>query len=418
MRLKVGNFFRFKKSDDTNVSDFHTLNLLSQTSQRGASILEVLLSIAIVTLLAPFLYSQISDSMREIKNIAFAKEIMRLREPALNFVRLHQDAWPDVVQIRLSPEELAQISKDAESGFIDKYTVRGAVITDIYLSFRPTLWELQVAKIAKNIGEDAAVVDANGVAGAATWAATAPDFETGDLVYRIAYDFNGEDNSKYLHRGTSGEDDFNVMKRTLDMGKFDIYNIGTVSAETAKFTDSDTAFAEVKNANTGATYFSSGANMDGSGVQIGTLRVNGDMTGFRNIAARQLNGGTYSTNGGIITDRATIGKSVNVGKNMTLKSDSQHTISGFVGMVTHSLAVAYLYADDMFFGNNFGLTVSGELLMSTTSPIKLGNWYFPSTTPPKFSRITMTRAAIPSTPAESEFDKIMKNGWIDVPSKR
>lgn len=389
-----------------------------QNNQRGASIMEILLVIAIVALMAPFVYNQISETSREIRDIGTAKSIIALREPALNFVRLNQDKWPDIAQIKLDAEELETITESATAGFIDKYSVQGAIITDIYLAFSLDNNALHSAQIAKHIGLDAATVTPDGIAYGASWAVAAPDFEPGDLVYRIHYNFSGDDNSKYLHRGTSGEDDLNVMMRNLNMGNFNIYSIGTTIAKTGKMIESSAAFTEVKDLATSSAYFTSGANMDGNGVQVGSMRVSGDITGFRTINAKKLNKDGFSTTGSIISDRATIKNSVNVGRNLNIKSDTTRTVSGFSGIVAHSLAAPYVSADEMYFGNNFGLTVSGELLMSTTPPLRIGSWTFPGTTPPRFVQFELTRAKVPATPDSKEFDIIMKNGWKDVPAKQ
>lgn len=379
--------------------------------QRGSSILEILLVISIVAVLSPFIYSQISETSRDIRDISVAKQIINMREPALNFVRLNQDKWPDIAQIKLAPEELKQITDTAHAGFIYKHSIRGTIVTDIYLAFSLDDDALHSAKIAKQIGTDAASVDKDGVAYGSNWAVSAPDFKTGDLVYRINYNFGGDDISKYLHRGTSGEDDFNVMQRILNMGNFSIYNIGTVAAESAKIEISSSSFIDAKNAASGSVYYTGGANMDCTDVKIGSMRISGDITGFRNISAKRMNAEGFSANGSIITDKATINKSINVGKNLTIKSDSSKTISGFSALIAHSMFTSFLYSDEIHFYNNFGLTVSGELLSSTISPLKIGGWVFPSLTPPKFSKLNLSRATIPKMPSDSDFDKLLKTGW-------
>ena len=66
------------------------------------------------------------------------------------------------------------------------------------------------------------------------------------------------------------------------------------------------------------------------------------------------------------------------------------------------------------FYDNFGLTVSGELMLSTNSPIKLGTWTFPSTVPPSFTDFRISRAKVPSMPGEHEFEALMSSGWKNV----
>ncbi|MBQ2017269.1 MAG: hypothetical protein II208_01935 [Alphaproteobacteria bacterium] len=380
-------------------------------NSRGASITEVLLAVAIVALAMPFVYSKILQTNHSVRDIAVARRIMSVRDGALNFVRMNQDRWPDVAQIRLEATELASISPDAESGFIDKYSVRGATITDVYLAFAASDQDLRTSQIARHIGGDAAVVGADGIAYGNTWAVSAPDFAPGDLIYRISRDVSGEDTSKYLHRATSGEDDLNVMARDLDMSYHHVYNVATMSAESARIKNASATFVETPEMLADTVYFSSGANMNGQNVSISDIRVTGDLSGFRNIYATNLNGRGYSTSGRIVTDRAMITNSVNVSNDFVLKSDSSRTISGFAGISASTVLTPYIATQEIMFYDNFGLTISGELLMSTTSPLKVGNWVFPSTTPPQFKEFNLSRAKIPSAPSRGEFDALYRDDW-------
>ncbi len=378
---------------------------------RGASIIEVVLAMAIVALATPFVYNQINQSNKTIKNIAVAKKIMKSRDSVLNFVRINQDKWPDVAQIKLSPEELNNISTDAVAGFIDKYTVSGATKTDVYLSFDMPESDLQSAKIAQHIGADAAVVGGDGIAYSDTWAVSAPDFVVGDLVYKISRDVVGADTSKYLHRATSGEDELNVMQRDLNMGRYNIYNIATLGAKSANIRNANTTFVDAPIIAANEVYFSGGANVEGQNIQLGNVRVSGDVSGFRNIYAKNLNGNRYTTDGRIITDRATIYESVNVSKDLILKSDSTRTISGFTGISVNTVLTSFVSTEEIIFYDNFGLTISGELLMSTVSPLKIGNWVFPSTRPPEFSDFNISRAKKPAMPNANSFSEILRDGW-------
>lgn len=381
----------------------------------GASVLEVLLAMAIVAIATPFVYSQIAKTNRSIHDIAIAHRVTSVRDNVLNFVRMNQDTWPDNAQIKLDEAELDAISSDAVAGFVDKYMVNGASVTDVYLAFVVADTALRTNNIARQIGSDAAVVSSDSVAYGNTWAVAAPDFHVGDLIYRVTRDVVGQDTSRYLHRGTSGEDNLNMMLRDLDMAHHHMYNVATLDAKSATIKNANAAFVTADNIDANNVYFSSGANISGQNVFFGSLRVSGDMSGFRNIYADNLNGRGYTTSGRIITDRATILDSINVSGNLVLKSDSTRTISGFTGITTNSVLAPYISAEEMFFYENFGLTVSGELLMSTTSPIKIGNWVFPSTKPPVFSSFTLSRADVPSAPTRGEFSDLIRNGWQEVP---
>ncbi|MBP3397417.1 MAG: hypothetical protein J6K82_00625 [Alphaproteobacteria bacterium] len=388
-----------------------TGNKIFSNDSHGASIMEVLLAMAIVAIATPFVYRQIAQTNHTVHDIAVARQIISVRDSVLNYVRMNQDKWPDTAQIKLDDQELGAISDMAVAGFIDKYAVNGATITDVYLAFDLPDDDLRTNKIARHIGGDAAVVGADSVAYGNTWAVAAPDFIPGDLIYRVTRDVSGEDTSKYLHRATSGEDDFNVMMRDLDMAHHHIYNVATMGAESARVKNGRTVFIESDDIVANTVYFSSGANLDGEEVHIGDLRVSGDMSGFRNVYADNINGRGYTTSGRIVADRATVLDTVNVANDLVLKSDSSRTISGFTGISANSVVAPFISAQEIIFYDNFGLTVSGELLMSTNSPIKIGNWFFPSTKPPQFSKFTLSRATLPPAPSSRDFREIMRSGW-------
>lgn len=385
-------------------------------STRGASMLEVLLAMAIVAMATPFLYSQIADTNDTLRDMVAANKIMDLRDPVLNFVRLNQNDWPAVAQIKLSDAELDEISDMPTSGFIDKYQVNGATVTDVYLAFDMDGTDLRTTQIARHIGTDAAVVGNDGIAYGRTWAVAAPEFYPGNLIYRISRDLDGEDKSRYLHRTETGEENLNMMLRDLNMNNNRIYDIGGIVAKSARVRGASAQFVEAAGLTANTLYFSSGANLDGDTASFASMRVTGDISGFRNIYADTLNGNTYTTSGRIITDRATVLDSVNIGNRLTLKSDASRTISGFTGIVAHTVKTSYVSTEEIIFYDNFGLTVSGELLMSTTAPIRIGGWTFPSLTPPRFSVLNLSRATIPSAPTKDEFSAIMSADWQTIMS--
>ena len=235
---------------------------------RGASVMEVLLALGIVALATPFVYSQISRSTQTVRDMAHAKQIMDVRDNVLNFVRMNQDKWPDIAQIRLDEDELRAISDMPVAGLIDKYSVRGATITDVYLAYEIGDDLMATARIASHIGSDAAVVSDDGVAYGASWAAAAPDFAPGDLVYRITRDVSGSDTSRYLHRATSGEDKLNVMFRDLNMGGYNVYNTASILADSVRSNNATAFFVNADDITAENVYFSSGANMDGGDVLL------------------------------------------------------------------------------------------------------------------------------------------------------
>lgn len=381
-------------------------------SQRGASMTEVILAVAVIVAVSPFIYNQILNMTRDSEDIAKANQIVKYRDGIINFLRINQNKWEDVGEIKMTDEEIEEIAPLAHTVFIDKYKVNGATITEAYLAFTIPQSKYRVANIVKQIGEDAAVVREDGIAYSQSWAVSAPeDFYVGDLIYRVSRDFEGADKSKFLHRGTMGEDNLNQMQRNLHMNNFNIFNVSDIDAVSAKIVDVDAVFLDAFVVDANNIYFSSGANMNSANMAVGSMRVTGDTSGFKTIMADKLNGDKYTTNGRIIADRATIGNSINVSGNLILKSASATTSSGFGGISMNKLLTPYISATDMSFFENYGITVSGELLLAAQAPLKIGTWVFPSVTPPSFSKFILTRATLPATPDADEFKKLTDKDW-------
>lgn len=381
-------------------------------TQRGASVLEVVLAITVVLAVSPFVYTQTIKMANDVRDIANANKIVSLRDGVINFIRVNQSQWPDTAEIKMSEEDLKNISPSAHSGFIDKYSVNGATITDVYLAFDIDNSDFRSANVAKYIGDDAAIVREDGIAYSQSWAVSAPDdFMVGDLIYKISRDFGASDKSKFLHRGTMGEDKLNQMQRDLHMNSFNMYNVSNIDAVSVKVFDVDAVFIESDMVDSESVYFTSGANLDSQNITFGSMRVTGDASGLNTIVANKLNGDKYTTTGRIIADRAVVGNSVNVANNLILKSTSANSISGFNGISTNKLLTPYLSATDLVFYENFGITVSGELLMTSTAPLKIGNWIFPTNVPPSFSKFILTRASIPPVPDKDEFKKLTSKNW-------
>ena len=387
-------------------------NRLALMSQRGASMTEVILAVAVIVAVSPFMYNQILNMTRDSEDIAKANQIVKYRDGIINFLRINQNKWEDADEIKMTDEEIEEIAPLAHTVFIDKYKVNGATITEAYLAFTIPQSRYRVANIAKQIGEDAAVVREDGIAYSQSWAVSAPEnFYVGDLIYRVSRDFEGADKSKFLHRGTMGEDNLNQMQRNLHMNNFNIFNVSDIDAVSAKIVDVDAVFLDASVVDANNIYFSSGANMNSANMAVGSMRVTGDTNGFKTIMADKLNGDKYTTNGRIIADRATIGNSINVSGNLILKSASATTSSGFGGISMNKLLTPYISAIDMSFFENYGITVSGELLLAAQAPLKIGTWVFPSVTPPSFSKFILTRATLPATPDADEFKKLTDKDW-------
>ena len=451
-------------------------------TERGDSMLEMLLVIALVMAMAPYMYYRISETGRDVSNLAVAKRIPAYGAPIMNYVRLNQDLWTPAARIKMTAEELNQILADANDtdhgpatndqrpttndqrpillrqgysgqglrrtsdqrppttdqrpttndplfslsgAFINKYKTANGSAFDIYLQFKVRgSDEMRNVKIAKMIGSDAGIARdgaADGVYG--NWSASSEIFEAGNIVYRISENLAFQDSERFLHRTVLGEEKLNSMLRPMSLGGHTVYNIGAAIADSIRVADASALFADASVARATELQFPSGANLDPSGAMFGSVRVLGDITGFRNIAAGGLSGrgaGTWARQGSVIADKAAVSDSVHVGGNLYVKSDVTRTISGFSGLVAHSVYVPFLSTQELAFLGGFGLTVSSELMMSgTDSPLKLGSWIFPSLNMPKLNGLVLHRfgggdIAAAAAISQNEFKPITDSGWKEI----
>lgn len=397
----------------------------------GASMIEVILAISIIAVAAPFMYKQIERTYSDIENISVAQKIVDMQDAVLNFVRLHQEDWPDEAEIKLSDSDIREISPAIVSGFIDKRQLSGTTITDVYLAFDISDSAVRTNQVARQIGGTAAVVGDDGIAYGHGWAVSAPDFKPGNLIYRVSHNFATMDRTNFLHRAASdaivetnknaknkkqdesenAKNNLNAMLRDLNMGGKDLLNVGTLDSDSVSAKNINATFIKSDEVDVDSVYFSSGANLQGNDATIDTIRALGDISGFRNITANNLNGNSFSNAGAIITDNAKITNSVRIGNLFKLKTTSNRTINAFTVLSTNTLYTPYVSARDMVFYGDFGLTISGELLMSRIPPLKIGNWTFPSNQMPQFSVLKLGRAQISATPNKSEFSAIMSSDW-------
>jgi hypothetical protein len=395
--------------------------------ERGAGLTEVLLAMGLVAATAPFVYFRVAETSRGIGDIALARQITATKSDIMNFIRLNQDAWDKTAEITLAGEDLGPIlPKDVKNPpyvvFIEKYPLKHGSGFEAYAAFRPGGYDAaRMARLAKALGADAGIVHegktAYGIFG--DWGAASEQFAEGDLVYRIKTDFSEASAEKYLHRSAS--EGLNEMQRDFILSGRSIYDVAEISAKSLKSRELSALFANADRLAAGTVSFPNGATMDAAGAAFGNVRVNGDLTGFRNIYAKRLGASgtvSWSAQTDVVADRATITGAVHVGENLLLKSSAAKTISGFAGASVHSAFVPYLSATDLYFAPKFGITVSSELLYSYAQvPLKLGSWSFPSgTAAPKFTALELARADVDVPIDTGEFVKITGAGWKELPA--
>ncbi len=400
--------------------------------QRGAGLLETLLAITVVGAVLPFAYNSATEMSHSIADSAEANRVLAWHDPVMAYVRKNQADWPSTAQIEFDEEEVVVMGTGDNrllhpyAGFIEKRQNSGGAVINAYLAFRPVgITEMRVTNIAKNLGSDAAVAsDGGNAASSAGWSISSELFADGDLIFRISDILGDDDANKYLHRTYLDDVELNTMRRDLDMAKNSIFDIGKITAQILNATNSSLWFIETPQIKTSEIYFPEGVSIDGSKTVFGSVNVNGDVNGLRKITTAKLkgagvlSGAQWSSRGDVVVDSVNVNGPVNVQRDMVIRTESSRSISGFAGVRTNSVATPYIFADQMFFASGYGITISSELLYSTSGvPIKLGSWSFPSTSSPKFSTLTLYKSdgkelgevlAVPNT---KDIAPIMKSGW-------
>jgi hypothetical protein len=368
------------------------------STNKGASLLEMMFAVAISTAALPFAYRTISDLSREMHLAAAARRIALQADPIKNYIRLNQSEFMDseLSEIKTEDFERMFIMKSGES--VHAFAVSDEFTGDILSSYR----------VAKMIGPDAAVIEADGTAYSSSggWAVKL-DANEGDIVYRVVYSKTSDDTAKYLHRSVLSEDGLATMNRDLSMGGFSIVNTGEAEASKLTTTDLDTYLAKTPLIAATALYFANGLNLNPEKSHFPNMRVVGDAVGFRNFWADDFSGSGRTT-----ADRASVSKSLVVMNKFEAKSPYSRTISGFAGASANVVRAAYLDVERLTFLPGFGLTISSELMYSATPSVKLGSWFFPSVTGPKFSSLALGNlggAMVAMSPVD--FSGILKEGW-------
>lgn len=283
-------------------------NKFYKNTQRGASLLEVILAIALSIMLIPFMYVQLADMNNAVKDIAVANRIAKSRDGIINYIRMNQAYFPDDEHgSPLYASDLENVAPGLSSfvaptkiengepvGWVFKINTQGSEITEVFLAFSIGS-DYQTADIAKYIGNDAAIVtvdqDQNLVAYSQNWAIGVGEdfyFYPGDLIFRISHNFGGDDKNKFLHRGTLGGDGLNVMHRNLHMNNFNIYNVAQITGNQIFANSVHTNFihADLISANT--IQFKQGAEIQSGNAQFRSLYVDDDIVNFTTINTKRL----------------------------------------------------------------------------------------------------------------------------------
>lgn len=351
-------------------------------AQRGASMLEVILAVALVLMLVPFMYYHIADMNNTVKDVALANQIVKLRDPVVDFVRVNQSEFSsdDGSAVQFTAEELASIAPLAQSGWVFRNNMVGGSSIEVYLLFSLGT-AYRTANIAKYIGSDAALVSDDNIAYSNDWAVSFDDDLTpGDLVFKITHDFSEADNDRYLHRGTIGGAHLNRMERTLNMNFNNLYNVKNISVPNpdgcsedvccdgddcgvayinsaqALFLNAGSGIVNVNNAT-----FSSGAEIktsDGS-PHIGKLTVLGDVDNLKEIDTKTID----ATAGMLYAQNISLSGNIEIGNNLSLGIDKELNLGETSALILNATYLENLTGDGVF---NVGFdNKGGEVAISS-----------------------------------------------------
>ncbi len=353
-------------------------NAKNENIQRGASLLEVILSIALSLMLVPFMYVQISDMNNAVKDIAIANRIVKSRDGIVNYVRVNQATFsgagtplyahdleniaPGITSM-MSP---IKIENNEPVAWVFKTDAQGAEITEVFLAFTIGS-DYQTANIAKYIGNDAAVVsidqNQNLVAYSQNWAIGISEdfyFYPGDLIFRIAHDFGGDDKNKFLHRGTIGGDNLNQMQRDLHMNNFNIFNIAKITGNNIFANVTHTEFFRSDTINATTIYFKAGAGLKTNDAVFRALYVKDDLVNFAEINTKKLEATEIESKDTTIdsavnvitTDTGALGDLILGGKSSSNKlifETVKKAIEVFAGYVNTSILI---FTNEIMVSNN------------------------------------------------------------------
>ncbi|MBO7645192.1 MAG: hypothetical protein J6S57_02725 [Alphaproteobacteria bacterium] len=352
-------------------------------TQRGSSLLEVILAIALSLALVPFMYNQISDMNNAVKNVAIANKIVKSKGDVINYVRENQALFPiGNTGTVLDEDKLALLAPMAHTGWVFKTENHGSEMVEIFLAYTLDS-NYQAANIAKYIGNDAAIVSNDNVAYSQNWAIGGDGdvkFNSGDLIFRITKSLGNDNKSKFLHRGTFGEDALNVMQRDLHLNTFDIYNVADIRGEYIEAHDATTKILSAGLVESGVISFMGGANIIQATARdnmlaVRKLYVSNNLAGFTNINVADV-----ESHGNMIAKRVNVTDIVDVAGNLMLNAGGAFnfvTIGVNMDVYADSVNVDNLSATKVLVSNDIDCS-KDDCSKGDYTRLEIGNWKYPN----------------------------------------
>lgn len=229
---------------------FNTRIFSGSMSQRGGMLVELLMSVAIVSVVLPFLFRYQQDSIMRVENIAIARQMQDVQTALERYIMINRDKLLNVAGksiTRVSIDDLAEygVPESIISNDSDKYQLRilkssdatgQATLQGVVIMSDDTISPMRTREIVAVGGSDMGFVEgthAYGTFGA--WHMDTIDLGVEATNAIVGTTAVNRDNALYLWRVPSDNADDATMLSGLSLGGHDITNMSRFDVLSAGF---------------------------------------------------------------------------------------------------------------------------------------------------------------------------------------
>ncbi|MDR0448912.1 MAG: hypothetical protein LBG89_00415 [Rickettsiales bacterium] len=422
-------------------------------TERGASLLDVILTIGIIGVSAPFLYGKITDGAAEIRRVGYANHLTRLGGSVANYIALNESLWPDEYQVQIPADKFFEVMAPfgaAESRNLPPPSVMvfkstsaaGIRTTNAYMiTDMEGSTILSLHRFARLLGPEGGISEDGGFAysGTGQWSARIPDLPPNKIVLRITEHASDTERARFMHRARALDaPELNTME--VDLGLSDagrrssVINVKKIEGVGLEAEDAIASNLTAASFAAETALFQQGLRMAPAESSVNVLRVGGDILGARRIAARAIFGGVsggsmsaaseavQSNQGRIVADRTIITESVEVGNNLSIKPGIARSVSAFAEITAYSLSAPQMTAGHISAAGGSGITISSDKMGDASNPpLKLGSWTFPNSSgsAPEFRNLRIMSWSSDSVAdilgrVKNPMAKINSKGWVEA----
>ena len=223
---------------------------LDSQNQHGGMLIELLMSVAIVALVLPFLFKYQQESVVRAENISVARKMQDVQNALERYIVMNRDALLNVAGKSIARVEIAELADFGLPNTIleddaDKYQLRVLKSSDatgqstlqgVVVMSDSTITPLRTRQIVEVGGDNMGFIDgthAYGTFGA--WHIDAVDIGVNAPDGIITTTSVSRDNALYLWREMSKDPDDAKMLSPLNLGGHDIINVQYFDASSAQF---------------------------------------------------------------------------------------------------------------------------------------------------------------------------------------